>query len=324
MGTKSKTNLKLDRQTSWTAKQILETEMADVQWLVKDILPQGFFFIAGRPKMGKSFMTLQLCASIVSGTPFFGFPVKQGRVLYISLEDNARRIKKRMRNMGLDCYKGLDNLEIEERWDKLNKGGVEALIKRLSTKKYVLAVMDTYAKSWLLKDNNDAVEATKYLSPIYELTRGGDFSFGFVDHHRKNNQFAGDVVDDMSGTGAKGGVADTIWGLIRERGKQDAKLMIASRDTEIDSLDLTFDKVKTKWILKDDRAVKDNSVQSKIIGYMTFNDDVSISKMSKDLNIDLSLLHRETTELVVKGVIIKGKKKGKVIPYSLVNNPLMQ
>lgn len=315
-----KTNLKLDRITSWNAKQIIDTEMPDVQWLINDILPQGFFFLAGRPKMGKSFMTLQMCASIVSGNKFLGYQTKQGRVLYISLEDNARRIKKRLIAMGLDNSKNLDKLEIEEKWPRLNQGGLEKLLERLNKNKYIMCVMDTYAKSFLLKDNNDTVEATKYLTPLYEMTRGGEFSFGFVDHQRKNNQFSGDVIDDISGTGAKGGVSDTVWGLNRERGQQDAKLMIASRDTEIDCLNIYFDKSSMLWKIKGDNYIKPNTIQAGILEYMQASEeDIFISGIAQVLGKDKSIISKEMGELESKGIVKAGNKQGKKIPFYLNN-----
>jgi RecA-family ATPase len=325
MTTKSKTNLGKDRKTSWTGEELVTQDLGEVQWLIKDILPQGFLFLAGRPKIGKSFMTLQMCASIVTGQNFLGHEVMQrGRVLYISLEDNRRRLKKRIMNMGLYAdAKDLSSLEIEERWDPLNKGGNIKLIERLSKKKYVLCVIDTYAKAFLMKDNNDAVEATRVLAPLYELTRGGDFSFEFVDHHRKNNQYSGDVIDDISGSGAKGGVADTVWSLRRERGKQDAFLEIASRDAEIDRIDLVFDKDRTLWVPKEQELVKPGTIQAKILSHMGNNGtEVYIRELSKKLGYDPSLISREMGELINKGIIYKEvekKERGKV-PYRLTKN----
>lgn len=322
----SKTNLGNNRKTSWDARVAIDTDMPDVQWLVKDILPQGFFFLAGRPKMRKSFMSLQLSLAITTGNQFLGYDVCQhGRVLYISLEDNIRRIKKRMINMGISSdTKGLEFLEIEEKWDKLNKGGLEKLITRLITKKYVLCIIDTYAKAVLLRDNNDAVEATRFLSPLYELTRGGDFSFGFVDHHRKNNQFSGDVIDDLAGSGAKAGVADTVWGLVGERGKNAAKLLIASRDTEISEIELQFDMDRTLWMPVNQDIVKPGTIQAKILGHMGNNGtEVYIRDLARKLGYDASLISREIAELSKKGLIYKDvEAKGKYgsTPYKLMKN----
>src|ERR1044072_9098113 len=128
--TTSKTNLGKDRKVSWTGEELITQDLGEVQWLIQDILPQGFFFLAGRPKIGKSFMTLQMCTSIVTGQKFLGHEtVQKGRVLYISLEDNARPLKKRITNMGLFTdAKDLCLLDIRERWDPLNKGGNVKLI----------------------------------------------------------------------------------------------------------------------------------------------------------------------------------------------------
>jgi RecA-family ATPase len=316
-----KTNLGGNRKTSWNAKQIAGEDLGEVQWLIEHIMPQGFFFLAGKPKMRKSFMALQMSLAVVSGGKFLGYDVMQpGRVLYLSLEDNARRIKKRMQNMGIENdMKGLELLEIEERWDRLNKGGLEKLLTRLSKKKYTLCIMDTYAKSFLLRDNNDAVEVIRCLSPIYELTRGGDFTFGFIDHHRKNNQFSGDIIDDLSGSIAKGGVADTIWGLVGERGKMAAKLMIASRDTELDNIDLVFDADRTLWVEQSQEIVKPGTIQARILSYFGTNGtEVYIRTLAKKLGYDPSLISREMTELVKKGMVIRGEREiGNKVPFRL-------
>jgi len=321
-----KTNLGKDRKTSWTGEELIEQDLGEVQWLVRNILPQGFFFLAGRPKIGKSFMTLQLCSSIVAGQKFLGNEVLQkGRVLYISLEDNRRRLKKRIMNMGLFTdAKDLSLLEVEERWDPLNKGGALKLVERLSKKKYVLCVIDTYAKAFLMKDNNDAVEATRCLAPLYELTRGGDFSFGFVHHHRKNTQYSGDVIADISASGAKGGVADTVWSLRRERGKQNAFLEIASRDAEVDRLDLIFDKDRTMWVPQEQEIVKPGTVQAKILSHMGSNGtEVYIRELAKKLGYDPSFISREMVELTKKGLVYKEvEKAGKYgkVPYKLIKD----
>lgn len=322
MTTKKKTTeLGNNRKTSWTAAEIINTEMPEIQWLINEIMPKGFFFLAGPPKIGKSILTLQMVSSIVTGQKFLGFDVDQGRVLYITLEDNVRRIKKRLQNMGLYTMKGMENLEIEERWDYLNKGGLGKLLLKLTKKKYALCVMDTYAKSFLLKDNNDMVEAVKILSPLYEMTRAGEFSFGFVDHHRKNNQYSGDVIGDLAGTGAKGGVADTVWALRRERGKTTAKLEIASRDTDIDYIDLHFDTDRTLWAPQSLEIVKPNTVQARLLSYMGSNGkEAYIYQLSKALGYDYAFITREMNELVNKGLIYKGEKKGKKVPYMLTKN----
>lgn len=320
------TNLGENRKTSWNGNEIIAMEDKPVNWLIDRIYPQGFGFLAGRKKMGKSFMVIQAAIAITRPKgKFLGYDTKTGKVLYLSLEGSVGQIKRRMTKMlhGLQVTDTsfLNNFEVEERWRKLNKGGYEDLLKRLKTKRYVWVIIDTWQKSWELKNQNDGDQVTKVVEPLYEITRSTDLSITFVDHFRKLNQYSqNDVVDEINGSGTKGGVADTIWGLSRERGKQYAKLEIASRDTDVDSVDLFFSKENALWQLQQDDDVKPGSIQEKIVDYVrTIETQAYIMQISKALEIDHSLVSREVSELVAKGIFQAGEKEGKRIPYCFVN-----
>ena len=61
-----------------------------VQWRVRGVLPaEGIAAIFGPSGSGKSFLTLDLLATIASGGQWFGCRVKQAPVLYIALEGEA-------------------------------------------------------------------------------------------------------------------------------------------------------------------------------------------------------------------------------------------
>lgn len=70
-----------------------------IKWLVRSVLPShGIGAIFGPSGSGKSFLTLDLLASIASGSRWFGYPAKGVPVLYIGLEGEAgiaQRVKAR-------------------------------------------------------------------------------------------------------------------------------------------------------------------------------------------------------------------------------------
>lgn len=309
-------------KTSWTGKEILEVEETPVNWLIEEILPQGFGFIAGRKKIGKSFLVLQACLSVVvPKMDFLGYKTKTGRVLYLSLEGSYRQIKRRMSKMisslGIEDYSHLNNFEVEERWPKINGIGYDLLLKTIKKKKYTWIVIDTWQKAFSIRNNNDASEVAKFVDPLYELTRAGELSITFVDHFHKPSQYSGDVIDDISGSGVKGGVSDTVWGLTRQRGKQDARLDIVSRDTEIDGLDIFFDRDKGLWLARSENDIKPGSNQEKILEAMsTSQEELWTREIARTLDMDVSLVSREMNELSKKGLIekIPEKSNGKV-PY---------
>ena len=84
------------RYRIWTGAELHAAQFMDPEWIVDGIVPVGLTVLAGRPKIGKSWLALQLCKSICEGANILGKNVVQGRVLYLALEDNPRRMRKRM------------------------------------------------------------------------------------------------------------------------------------------------------------------------------------------------------------------------------------
>jgi hypothetical protein len=44
----------------YTARELLGTKFPEPRWIVPDILPEGLTPLAGRPKVGKSWLALQI------------------------------------------------------------------------------------------------------------------------------------------------------------------------------------------------------------------------------------------------------------------------
>jgi RecA-family ATPase len=57
-------------------------------------LPEGLTLPAGKPKLGKSWLALSVAFAVAAGGVALGtYPVAQGEVLYLALEDNERRLQ---------------------------------------------------------------------------------------------------------------------------------------------------------------------------------------------------------------------------------------
>ena len=58
------------------------------------MVPEGVALLAGKPKLGKSWLALGLCVAVASGGVAFGnVRVEKGSALYLALEDNERRLQ---------------------------------------------------------------------------------------------------------------------------------------------------------------------------------------------------------------------------------------
>src|SRR5918992_3521750 len=84
----------------FTAAELMAEDLPPVRWVVPEILPEGVTFLAGKPKLGKSWMGLGLGIAVATGGVALGTKqVEQGEVLYLALEDNKRRIQNRLNKL---------------------------------------------------------------------------------------------------------------------------------------------------------------------------------------------------------------------------------
>jgi hypothetical protein len=69
--------------------------------LVQDWLFPGAWVLVGRPKIGKSWLQLQLMLAIAEGSTFLGYQCAQAECLALFGEDDNQRIKERMATLGV-------------------------------------------------------------------------------------------------------------------------------------------------------------------------------------------------------------------------------
>lgn len=84
----------------WSVAELYAAEFPEPRYLVPGLLPSGLAALAARPKIGKSWMALQVAVAVGVGGQVFGEQTKKGRVLYLALEDSIRRMKLRLQKQG--------------------------------------------------------------------------------------------------------------------------------------------------------------------------------------------------------------------------------
>ena len=114
-----------------TMPELMETRFRVRPAVIDGLLPAGTYLLAGAPKIGKSFLVLQMAYQVSMGEPFLGFSSRQGTVLYLALEDtNADLIRRevpkieRLKILREKAYRQLELL-------KKNQDTIEALKKNL-------------------------------------------------------------------------------------------------------------------------------------------------------------------------------------------------
>lgn len=79
--------------------ELYETAYDSRPPLIDGSLYPGTYLFVGAPKIGKSFFMAQLAYHISKGLPLWDYPVRKGTVLYLALEDDFRRLQKRLFKM---------------------------------------------------------------------------------------------------------------------------------------------------------------------------------------------------------------------------------
>ncbi|MBF0110156.1 MAG: PriCT-2 domain-containing protein, partial [Magnetococcales bacterium] len=82
---------------TFSMSDLMAQHFDPVSWTVRDLLPQGVFILAGKPKVGKSWLALHLGLSVAYGQNALGsLWAERGDALYVSMEDHQRRLQNRV------------------------------------------------------------------------------------------------------------------------------------------------------------------------------------------------------------------------------------
>jgi AAA domain len=110
-----------------TGNELRHKVFPPVRLAIPEMLAEGVTLSGGREKMGKSLLALGLCIATATGGHALGkVPVEQGESLYISLEDNERRLQDRVKTL-TDHDTDLGMLHYADGWLRSDEGGTEQL-----------------------------------------------------------------------------------------------------------------------------------------------------------------------------------------------------
>ena len=240
---------------SRTAADLLKADLPPHRWLVDGLLVRpGLTLLGGQPKVGKSWLSLQLARAVALGADVLQRPTSQpGAVLYYALEDGPSRLQARLRAAGWD---GAENVRFlfGDAIPPLDAGGLSALAADIQLRRPALVVLDSLAaaKSSDLAEN-DSGQVAELMYALARLCSAHDLSMLVVHHHRKLT--TGSPLADLRGSGALGGAADAILALYRERNAPESRLGLDSRDTV--GGDWTLEFSGSGWRLVGETALAD-------------------------------------------------------------------
>lgn len=196
----------------FTAAELDKMDLPPVQWAVPGLLPAGLSFLVAAPKMGKSWMALDLCLAVAAGGEWLGRKVNQGPTLYLDLEDSANRAQARMRTL-LDGFTaapetctfrllapilGPDLFKILDEWIAANPGAKVVCI-------------DTFQKIKPATGKNETSYSADYriCAPLQSWAQQHNICVLLV-HHTKKGTGSADIFEGINGSQGLMGSADAV------------------------------------------------------------------------------------------------------------------
>ena len=237
--TVSETSSDGDELNTVESDELFHKQIAKRRYVVSELMPEGLLLLFGPPKVGKSFLVLNLCCAVAKGEPFLGYPTEKGEVLYFCFEDDEERLQKRLYGMTDDSF---HDLFFSSKVLKIDEDLPDALEKfcrehpRLN-----LIVFDTFTHIRSDRPFGDVYKRDyKDLDPLQKFAMRHHLSILLVHHRNKNAESSG--YDAISGSNGIAAACDDVYEIQRNsREKRDAKLIVSGRDVQAMTIEIVQD-----------------------------------------------------------------------------------
>lgn len=312
-----------DGSTDWWAQGIT---LADLQvksfpplrWIIEDICPEGVTLVAAKPKSKKSWIALGLALSVALNRPALGkLAVDPGRVLFLDLEGNERRIQGRARAiLGNASQPWPENFHVFTEWTK----GDEC-ISRLEQWFQVfpdtrVVVIDLLAEIRPPMDpKGDRYQYDRELLVLLnKLAERYGVAIIVIHHTRKAK--GDDVFDEVSGTLGINGAVSTLWILSRA---QDGHVVLSMTGRDLvhdEPLALRWDGYQCSFVIEGSASeVAIGEERRQVLELLSDDQAWTPKQIAADLGKSVGAIQQVLRDMLAAGQIDKaGYGKYSLIP----------
>jgi hypothetical protein len=219
------------------AHAILSKSVVPRRWLLPGIIADGLSILGGSPKGGKSYLAYALAMAVAKyGKWCNHWDVEQGKVIYVSLEDDENDTHLRLKELDADFTIPAGRMLFvhgAQTMPAFGSGLLEWVEQALDLHKPRLLIIDPISYLYVLKRTGGQFEETKdMLFPLRWLGRQYQCAIVCLDHRRKRSR------EDVS-------MVDTLYGSVAKQAVADGLIMVNREDDDIE-LDLTIRAGKTQ------------------------------------------------------------------------------
>ncbi len=282
-----------------SAAELQGRRFAPIRWVVPQVLPEGAMLLAGRPKIGKSWMALDIGLAVARG----GFTLgerkcQEGDVLYLALEDNERRLQSRITKLLGISTPWPDRFHFATDWPRAHEGGVAKIEDWLKAhpdaRLIVIDVLQAFRAPQSSRANPYAGDYAA-IRGVQELA-GKHHVAVLIVHHLRKGGGDGDPFEMISGTMGLSGAADGA--LVLNRETNGTTLVGRGRDMPEVDYAVAFDREACRWTIEGDS--QDVRVTAERAAVMTLLGDSGDALSPKAIADALGKKHGNIRQLLTK------------------------
>lgn len=227
----------------YTLQTLYSQPLEPVDFLVDGLLTPGLYILGGSPKVGKSWLAMQLCLAVCTGSTFLGRSTKKSEVLYLALEDGPQRLHNRALHLIDTAPAGL---YLCGQAMPIGQGLEQQLETALNVYPNIrLVIVDT-----LQKVRNIACGSMSYggdyqdAAALKSLADRNHVCVLVIHHLRKMPD--DDPFNRLSGTNGLTGAADGTLILMRTK-RQENTAVLAATGRDIEDMEETLEFDDCRW-----------------------------------------------------------------------------
>lgn len=302
-----------------TAADLVNTDFPEPVFHLNNVMPRGLTLLAARPKVGKSWMALQLAIATAFGKPFLGRKVKSpGKVLFVALEDGPQRIKERLcillpeLKTQEDTSIPLGKIRFLHELPPLEAGGLGylggLLEKEAATgEPFTLLVVDHWLAASGERKGNDIVRGEyKEVAALRHLATDHKVAVVVIHHLRK--MIAVDAGEMVIGTTGVTAAVDSYWIIAPGSDDQTKKLEIRGRDIRERTLAIQFKTTGSTrgWrVIEEGVEVQAGPVGKEILRHLKSGGPQTPKQIAEALNRPANAIYENIHRLRKQGRVLK-------------------
>ena len=233
-----------EKLTVIDGETLMDMRLEPTAYAVKTFLPQGLCILGGAPKIGKSWLVLDLCVRIAKGEAIWNMETKRGTALYLCLEDSYARIQERLNSI-------TDEVPPNIFFAVCAKTMAEGLCDQIRAfvsdhPDTVIAAIDTF--QIVRKSDADISYGNDYQEIRILKALADELKITILLVHHLRKQGDSDPLNKLSGSTGISGAADAAYILdVSRRSQNGATLFCTGRDIDYREIELRFNKEKCLW-----------------------------------------------------------------------------